>query len=232
MSNAAVQHNLAELGQACRLYGELTGKTPEEVLLKQGGKLAFALNRRLRSITPGKGSIRAERLQALDAGEGIRVRKTARKYADAKTIGTAVNVQTFAPAALREKTRSGKLKSGGRNWWQIAVAREIAIREGGRAFLSVTARYPRTLRKQQVALSRFGPTLSAAGLTATANNETLQFEWDGSRNELQASAATGLSKNKGRASIALAIRDTIADINIYNQRKLDENLAKAFRRLL
>lgn len=223
----SVEAQVNALNAKLREYQAASGKTWEDVLQKQGGKLGFLLFERLRGIAPRKGEVRAERLAALRHGEGIRVRQSARDFATRHTLATASKERSRKASLLREKGRSGKLKAGGRNWWQIAVAREIAIRESGRGFIAQSGHYPRSLGNEVVAASRFGPVLSRAGIQVAGSRGRAQFIWDPAEGELAAKAVAGLSKPKGRAMVALALRDLLEDIDVYVIRKQEERIGNA-----
>lgn len=203
---------------------DASGKTWEEVLSKQGGKLAFNLFQRFRALSPKKGQIRSERLAALRRGEGILVRRSARDFARRNTVATASSLRTRSGIRFRQLTKSGR---SGRNWWQVAVAREIAIREGGRGFLSISARYPRLLSRQATAVSKFGPVLSRMGIIVAGARARAQFVWDPGEGPLAASAAQALDRPRGRAAVQLALRDLDEDIEVYLVRKTQERIDKA-----
>jgi hypothetical protein len=225
-----VQHNLAEFNHALRLYADLSRKTPEDTLKKQGGKLGFAIRERLKMLSPAKGQVRQERLAALKAGEGVRVRSRVREEILQKH-GRATDIVTRRQKIVAGNKAVGSVVGGrhsgvgfryGRmNLQALMVQRELNVRESGRQFLSVTARYPKTLRDEQFAHSRYGPILSEAGLNA--NKDTLTFGWDSSKSNLSGEAAGALDKPKARYAIALALRDTTADILEYTNRKIEEN---------
>lgn len=224
-----VEHNLAQFNDALQRYKQLSGKLPEDVLKKQGGKLGFALRARLRGIAPAKGQVRQERLTALKAGEGVRVRPRVReqilqKYGRATDVVTRraqIVVGNQAVGSVVGGRHSGLgFRYGRMNLQALMVQREIAVRESGRAFLAVSARYPKTLQNEQRAHSRYGPILSAAGLNA--NKDTLTFSWDSSKSQLSGEAAGALDKPKARAAIALALRDTTDDVLEYVNRKVAE----------
>ena len=215
-----VQHNLDRFNRALRDYARLGKKTPEETLAKQGGKLAYALNKRLKGLAPKKGSVRAERLAALKAGEGVRVRDTARRSVLGK-YQARQNIATRAVVFGKKGVQSVRRKGGRRlNLMALMIQRELSIRESARAFLSVSARYPRVLRKVSFSKTRFGVPLSDAGLSNSG--ETLTFHWDGAKNALAANAATGMNRPRSRAMIAYALRDVTADIRLYINRKQGE----------
>lgn len=221
-----VEVKTAQLNAAMAQYATLARLTPPEALAKQGAKLAFYLRGRLRSLAPEKGRTRAERLAAMQAGEGVKVRPGALEYARKKTVATATDVRTRRDALYMEKTRSGNVKRGGRSFWQIAVDREIGIRESGRGYLSLAGR----MRWVQSALisgstsrvvDRVNREIGRAGLTIAPNSAALTFDYSNPH------IVEGLERPRGKAEVAGALESTRADIMVYVARKMAENARKA-----
>jgi hypothetical protein len=220
----AVTHNLADLNRALARYIALSGKLPGEAIAKQGGKFAYTLSRRLRGLAPRKGSIRAERLSALARGEGVRIRPRIRE-ALMRRLGAHSDVRTRQTRFMRGKKSVATIRRGGKrlNLQALMVQRELNTREAGRGFLSVSARYPRELKISGAAESRFGPVLSKAGVSLSADAHA-RFTWNPSQSELSGQAGAGLSRPKARAIIALSLRDVTRDIRAYIERKVKEAL--------
>jgi hypothetical protein len=215
---ANVTHNLEALNEAIRLKQSLQKGLFSDALLKEGGKFAFALAQRLRGLSPAKGAVRAERLDALRSGEGVKIRKRVRE-AVLRKYGAHTDIvsrQTRFFSGKRSVASKGKKRL---NLQALMVQRELNTRESGRGFLGQSARYPRILTKTSAAMSRFGPLLSKAGLQATDNVGILSFVWAGAAGELSGSAARGLSKPRARAEIASAADITRDDIMQYVRRK-------------
>jgi len=207
-------------------YQVLSRKSWPEVLAKQGGKLGFSLAQHLRGLAPAKGKVRAEALARLKAGGGLHIRPSVEraitfKYgarsrlSDRKVIFGSAGVTT-----IRKRGRRLNLRA-------LMAEREISVRESGRGFVSVSARYPQTLRKVDKAKSRYGPALSEAGVTANDEGGQAKFTWDPSEGALAASATAGMSRPRARAVIALAMRDVSDDIGVYLSRKQAELQQKA-----
>lgn len=234
-----VEQTLPQLNTALGMYIRAAGRGVMFGLVKQSGELGRNLVLASKGLMPAKGAIRAERLDAFKRGEGIRVSKTARKYADSKTIATASSVRTKGAAVFMEKTARGKLKKDGRNWWQIAVDRELTLRESGRGFVAHTQRLPLMLpteanryRTVQRRVSRYGPQLGEFSLKADADvtqeNGRAVFVWGGF-SELSNEAVKAMGRAKGQAAIASAIEATVDNIVPYLERKLGEDAAKIFK---
>lgn len=222
----SIDSQVADLNDKLGKYQELSGKTWQDVMSKQGGKLGFALAAHLRGISPAKGQVRAEALARLRAGGGIKVRKSVEKAILIKY--GARSIVATRQVVFGDKNRTFVKRQGKRlNLRALMVQREIAVRESGRGFLSVSARYPETLKSIQRAKSKFGPVLSTAGVRVLSTEAEARFTWDPGEGELATSAVAGLEKSKGRAAIALALRDTADDIQIYVVRKLEERRKEA-----
>jgi len=226
----SVQSELSLLNADLAKYQELTKKTPEEILLKQGVKLTFALNRQLRTIMPGKGSVRSERLEALKAGRGVYVRPSVRAEVLSK-YGAYQDVAT-RETRFGKRGRKSVLRKGGRrlNLQALMVQRELNLRESGRGFVGFAARF-RALGQmrggiRQKWLDRYSRLLSEAGLTMTAENGVLDLSWTNGPSALH--AASGLLKPRAQAAIITAIQDVRSDIWEYLGPKLKENAEGAF----
>lgn len=204
----SIQVEIDELTAAIKRYQAVGRLTLDETMKKQGGKFAFNLMLGLRKLTPAKGSITSERLDALRHGGGIRVRKSVRDSIVKKYAG------------------ADKSKGRGRNLslWQLMVKRELSTREQGRGFLSLSARYPKVLTQLDAARSKFGPELSQERITTTGADSSLAFSWDESRGKLEGEAASALQKARASAVVAAALRDSAADILLYVDRKVREKL--------
>lgn len=233
-----VETSLPQLNNALSAYIRAAGRGVMFGLVKQSGELGRNLVMESKGLMPAKGAIRAERLEAFKRGEGIRVSATARKYADSKTMSTASNIRTKKAAAFVEKTSRGKLKKDGRNWWQIAVERELTLRESGRGFVAHSQRMPLFLpaeanryRTLQRRLSKYGPQLGEFSLKANADTQgetgKAEFTWGGF-SELSNEAVKAMGRTRGQASIARAIEATVDNIVPYLELKIGEDAAKAF----
>ena len=233
IDNAAIERQLGALNRSLSMYGELTSKSPEDVVMKNGVKLAFNLSRRLKENAPKKDQVTAEMQSAMLAGRGIQLSKGARAYADKHTIATESNIKSHRGARFMQKTRSGNLKRNGQNWWQVAVKRELRIRESARGFVSYSVRYRDLQRKLSGKGSRrlanyFDRTnrfLAEANIEVGKDGSALTFRVGGG--ESANKAAKGLSTAKSRKAISSAIADTTADVMEYVNRKLAENARKA-----
>lgn len=218
--------NIEEFNKDLTEYAEFTKRTPGEALAKQGAKLGFYLRARLSALKPEKGATRNARLAALKRGEGVKVRQGAIEYAKKKTVATAQNIRTRQDALFVEKTKRGNVKKGGRTFWQIAVDRELSIRESGRGYLSLAGRM-RWVDAALIAgseyrvLDRISREVGNAGLKISEDGATLKIDY------ANPFIVEGLDRTKGKEAIARAIADARADIRVYINRKLEENKRKA-----
>lgn len=239
-----IETTLPQLNAALNVYIRAAGRGVMFGLVKQSQELSRNLAMEARGLMPEKGAVRAARLEAFKQGEGIRVGKTARKYADAKTVATASSVKQGmlqGGAIFMERTKRG-VKKDGRNWWQIAVDRELNLRESGRGFLHHADKFDimsdgerRLLRRiHKNSKSRYGPILGEFALTSTSdvsNGESgkAEFTWGGF-SELSNSAVLAMGRTRGQAAMARAIVATVDNIVPYLERKLGEEAANAFRK--
>lgn len=226
LASVSLKAETESLGQAIQAYVALSKKTPREVLLKQGQKLAFSLSSRLRGLAPAKGSIREQRLALLASGVGLHVRPAAIEYARKHTMATASNLATRREALFMEKTRRGNLKKNGRSFWQIAIDRELSIRESGRGYLGLAPRINNIEKRLGVGaeaekLDRVRRVIGTVGITTALDTDTLTFRFQ------RASIVEGMSRAAARTNIAAAIADVRADILAYVNRKLAENAKKS-----
>lgn len=195
-------------------YAAISKLTPAEVLAKQGLKLGRFLRGNLAKLKPEKGSIRASRIAAINAGGGVKVRASARKFARARTIATASNLRTKEDALFMERTKAGNVKRNGRTFWQIAVARELSIRESGRGYLSLAGQM-RYVDKAIISgstfrvVNRINKEVGRAGMSITADGAALKFTYD------NPDITEGLDRTKSKAAITTAMAETQADILKY-----------------
>lgn len=225
-----VQSELGLLNADLARYQQITRKTPEEMLLKQGGKLAFALSQNLRGLMPGKGAIRAERLEALKARDGIYIRPSVRQQVLAK-YGARQEIST-REIVFGKRGRKSVLRKGGKrmNLQALMAQREINLRESGRGFLGFSARFSGIGKMKpgwrQRWLDRYSRMLAEAGLTINRADGVLEFAWEKGPSAKQ--AAEGLLKPKAQERIVQAIRNVRMDVEEYLARKTKENASQAF----
>lgn len=226
----SIESNLAELNKSIQQYAILSRKTVQEALRKQAAKLGFLLKEELRGIAPAKGSVRAQALAVLAGGRwpsgkrGIQVRPgVLKKVYQAKG---AQSLLSTGKVVFGKGKRASKLIRGKRlNLWAMAVKAEIDRRESGRGFLGISASYrglTGSLEADAKALSKYGPVLSTAGFKDIGPDSSLiEFRW-GPDSTLSGEAAEGISKPKGDAAINRALVNTLEDIEVYIDRKLQE----------
>lgn len=226
--------NLEEFNEALEAYGRHAKLTAAEVIARKGSDLGFRLWRKFRELTPEKGSIRTERLAALASGGGVKVRPVALDYAKKKTMATATTIKGRKDALFREIGRTGKLKRNGLSFWQLAVKRELNIRESGRGYLGFSARFKslsseiransNDVNKQQIIRDRYLRFISAVGFKADANEAALTFKWGGN-NESSNSLAVAMQKPRAKSKIDEALAEARSDMMVYIQRKMSEGRA-------
>ena len=214
-----LETNLEELSRALRLYQRATGLSVEQTLAKKGTDVGHELRKEWRGLMPEKGSIRASRIAALKAGEGVRVRPWIR--------------EDFFVGHLGKKS-PGEHGGPRLNWWQMAVRRELNVREQGRGFLGQAARFlpdqGENLTRAE-AQARSGIELAEAHLNRFESGPevTLEFGFEGAgrsgpggNQSLSVHAVMGILKTRGLAAASKAVADVTADIVPYLERKLGE----------
>lgn len=220
----SIQHNIADLNSALAAYRQLSGKTDQEILSKQGGKLAreikFAL---FDTAKPAKGIIRAELMDRLRSGRVVKVRPSIVDWAKALTK-TTYNI------SKKKAVETGR-KRVALTWWQRAIQREIGIRESGRKFLGVTSRYPSTLEHGQKSISKLGTILSEAGVKLNQTGGAASITWSGlSKQSKQAVEAFGRPIPK--AAVKKAIHETTEDILNYVRPRQHRLVVQAVRQMI
>ncbi len=241
---AEIQGNLNELSEAIRLYKSLSQKGEAEVIAKQVGKLAWNLWQEMKRIAPAKGAVRAERLIALKAGFGVRVRDAVYADVGAKygALTSIASGRTFLEVKKRGKTVAMATMVNGLNLQALAVKRELAVRESARGFSSWSVPRPpgkyiniiaggeegsgvHILRNIE---SRYGFILSLFQLqTAGEGDKFGELRWYGAKSGGYMDPVTGLSKPNQITVLNRAIATTSNDIYVYVNRKIQENLRQA-----
>jgi hypothetical protein len=218
-------------------YLKHTRSNFRDAVVKKSSDFAFRVRKGLAPLKPEKGAIRTERLEALRAGEGIRLSGTARKYAQKFTIATRSSLKTRMAGGYMERARNGKLKRNGRNWWQVAVDREISLRESGRGYLALSWRFTSLFSQLRAAGGRFGDEhkqqqvddrlrrfLAGLGFDVTDDGAQVTFSWGGNRTSGEIAAL--LKEPRQQAIISTALREARADMLTYIRRKQAEAAAK------
>lgn len=230
-----VSDNLAEFNATLALYMQLSRRTPQEALVMKGAGLAFALSGRLRLLSPARGQTRKERLAALKAGGGVRVRPSVLAWA-VKRFGYGSVTKTRRGAFLgvdaegkgteRGSLMVGRKKKRRMNLQALAVAAELSVRSRGRGYLAFAARM-RWAAKMMIqgseyrVLDRIETEVGRAGLTHDMDGSALRFRF------ANANIAEGLNRPKAEVAIAAALSEVRADMLLYINRKVAENARKA-----
>lgn len=227
--NLTVETNIAALNNAIADYVEASSKAPEVAVRKHGKEFSKDLRDELKRFMPAKGSVRTARLAALKAGEGLRVRAAVRAYVNKNTMATATDVRTRKATRFMQITRTGKVKRNGLSWWELAVQRELNLRERGRGYLSYSSAFRKVIdnlgagSEQQTGyvVNRYNRGVSKAKLTNKPYETSVAFNWG----ETKASAgpATVLNQPRGQAAIGRALASARENIVEYMNRKNRQN---------
>ena len=226
MISAELTYDMRALSEACRKYCILSGKTEGDVIDKQQGKLGYNLYNGLRALMPGKGVVRAERLTALQGGQGVRVRPGVYEELRIK-LG-----DEFTSKSQKYKGPNGELAGTAfnarrqMNFQALAVQRELNLRESGRGFMAWSV--PRHRSYAELAHidqeSRYEHVLSMLNIDTRpdADRKFAQFTWDSNSKALE-----GLSDAQQMGVIEYAVRETTDDIMVYVERKIHEDVDRA-----
>lgn len=221
-----IKDNLAEFSQALRQYADVSGRDHREVIASRASRFGFNLSKELRALKPEKGEIRKEVEAVLQSGRKIRVRPKAIAFARNRTIATATRISDRRGSQYMEVNSKGKLKSGGMNFMQLAVARETAIRSSGRGILSHATKFkglPQRLKSdnfsaQPVAtVNRYSRQVGRAVFDGSRDGASLVFTWGGSA--ASESIAEGLLDPQQVEAVKRALNATRADMLQYIARK-------------
>jgi hypothetical protein len=221
-----IQDSLGQLNKALNLYVRASGMSMDQVLAKKGPQLGYQLHVEFKSLRPGRGSVREQRLAALKAGEGVRVRPAV--YA---MIAEKYGALPLSAQVMRWRTKGGKVKgttAKGLNLQALAVQRELNLRESGRGFLGQAARFigwsggnDVSSYSQAKAESRYGAWLAKAGLRKSGAGPELTMEWGGV-SEMSYQAVKGISRARGMSAVVRAINAVTSDMVPYLQSHLDK----------
>lgn len=222
----AIKANLDEFNAALRQYAEVSGRDHREVIASRAARFGFNLSKELRSLKPEKGEIKREAEEVLKSGRKIRVRPRAIAFARNRTTATATRISDRRGSQYMEINSKGKLKAGGMNFMQVAVAREIAIRSSGRGILAHATKFkglPQKLRadrfgQQPVAtVNRYSRQVGRAVFDGSQDGASLVFTWGGSA--ASESVAEGLLSPQQVEAVKRALAATRADMLQYIARK-------------
>lgn len=232
MNTAELTYNLSRLQQCAKLYWSVSQKSDAEVVVKQSKELAYDIKRSLRSIAPRKGTIRSEQLSEMRStrGRGLKVRQAAiesvaRKYnlvlKAEKVVGGKPHFGSKV-ASWSEK-QGAVIKGKHLNLRQLAVARELSIRESGIYFMAVST--PRTAEVDGTSEtdSRYGQELSEFFLDTSAEEKYSLLRWLGGKG----TALQGMSQTQQLEVLSEAIQYRIDDMMEYVKNKTGLNIKEA-----
>ena len=230
----AFRTNLDEFNEALQAYAKHSRLSVAEVVARKGSDLGFRLYKKLRELTPGKGVVRAERLAAIEAGEGINIRKKIRertmfKYGVSSVIGTG------ALRMGKRRSASRVIKGKRLNLQALMVRAELNTRESGRGYLGHSSKFKsfaseikansNDIDKQRMIRDRYLRFISSVGFKANRDEAALTMRWGGN-NDASNSLAVALQKPKARSKIADALSEARADMMVYLTRKMAEKAAR------
>jgi len=227
-----LETNLAEFNATLERYAAVydpNGWFRPDVVLKQGAKLGFAWAKRLEAYMPGKGTIRAERLAALNAGGGVKVREQVLRRVAAK-VGLRSRLSDRKSVFGKKGVQSRLVKGKRLNFRALAVRAELNLRESGVGYTRHASRVralsqfagsreARIRSGQWQHRGRYNTLLATAGLDF--DGLTLRY---GSSKSI---AGQALSTPDALAALAGALGDVREDMEVYLTRKANEKAKEA-----
>ena len=247
-----LQTDLQNLNRDLGIYAQLARKSFQEAVVKQGVKVTIGgpgfegWSQRLRRLAPARGEIRSERLAALEAGGGIKVRPSAYRSAQ-RRLGRRVGA--FSDLTSRKIMR--RLKGGavvaataasGLNLQALSVRTELGMRERARGFSAVgammrsggsslaqmAAAFPAgvpSAARSSVFRGKVGQQLSRADIRVAGGGAAASLAM--TFGSPQTTLAESLLKPEQQVALRGAIAATSADMMVYIKRKLGEAKGKA-----
>lgn len=215
----AVVHNISDLGGVFNRYKQLSGLTNEEVLSKQGGKLAFNYRMALWKTKPAKGAIRAHAIALLMSGKGIKIRPLVK--------ASVIRTRTDPVLVAARKENRRKLKNKGR----AMVSKEIGLRSSGAGVLGFGSLFPLKLKKSQTSVSRYGKIFGTATVDATPDGGSAALNW-AEMNRQSARVTRGYGGPLARAALRAAVQATHDDIMVYIRRKQQEQMNRVVKAIV
>lgn len=241
MISTTVTHNLDALNAMLDQYRQVSKRTNEHILVKQGNKLGFELRSRLRVLAPAVGSIKTERIAALRGGGGIHIRKSVKESVN-KLLGLAYGRSKDGKLVRDVWVRRGRKtprmavaqkvinvaygENGERLSAQaIKVKRELRLRERGRGFLSIAGSVrPKSLvgGGETSLRGRYRQLLATAKLQINLTEQSLTFSYGGK----QSAIGDAMSTPKADTQVAGALQAVTTDMASYVADKQAKALAK------
>ena len=223
--------SLRELNIMFAKYAVWAGVTRRQALYKFGDTFTREFGKLLKPLAPAKGSVRTMGLSRLAGGAGIQVRPSAMRYATEHSAATAYDVKSRSGTRFMETNRKGAFKRAGRNWWQIAVGRELSIRESGRGYTAYGGRirsiyrigsFAGGVRKAAIThVGRVGQKLADVLVDTAKDSSDMRLIWgESARTEI----GTALSQPKAHGKISPALNAATRDMMAYIDRKAREAL--------
>ena len=213
-----IDDNLARLNVVLAEYMRHTSKSVSDAMAKQGTKIAFALSSRLAAEKPGKGAVRSERLAALSAGGGIKLRASVRNWFPA---GSRSDLKRRKVGFGRSVSGTKRVRGKRLNLQALRVKKELGLRERGGGFMAFAARINAgKLRssKKVTKRGRYHQQLAEAGLMFSGDGAGLQVVYGGPQSEFGGT----LNRPKFRRHVNNAIAEVADDMQTYIDRKQRE----------
>lgn len=226
-----IRRDLAAFSSKLAQYQTASRKSAVDVLRKKAGDLAIALSSpkkggELRKIAPKKGFIRESNLDRMRSGGGLKISKGTRRsvYEKYGIVQDASTRRFLATGGRRGATYKRGPKAV--NIGQLLANRELASRSSASGYLASGSRFPgvKSINPGETKITRN----RAGGFVTDAN---LKESFNGAVATLFENASypflKGMTQPKARAAVSAAIRASIADMDVYLDRKQSEALKGA-----
>lgn len=244
----SAKFNLNALNALIPAYQRASGKTMPVILAKFATKLSFALAKELGGITPEKGAIREEMLDALKNREhGIKLgnRTLLAMQNQYHAVGDVASRKMMF--LIKRKGQSPKLsetrnvKGKELNYWALAAQKEIQYREAARFFTARGSRFGGGINPTDADAAALAGKLTGKGVTIFSQSrvnahlgnvqmfsdgKTIKFSW-GDDSRMSAMVATAMMKPRGAAAMQQAITQVVTDTLQY--RRFEADFVKSFK---
>ena len=226
----SVETNIAEFNRTFARYAAVydpNGWFTADILLKKADMIGYAWSRKLATLAPKRGSIRAERLAALRTGEGIKIRESVRRRLAAR-LNLRSRIADRRTVFGKRGRGSRKYRGKRMNFQAMAARAEISLRERGIGYSRQVSRF-RALGQFAKLRETRNATVENRGrysqLLATANikAENLRLVYGGSGTQ----AGDALTTPEAMSALADAIAHVTQDMEVYLARKAEEAAKEA-----
>ena len=214
MLQVKINHELGQLTNALQSYQTVQSKrTSLESLAKNMTKLAFFVREELLKTQPPAQEI-ADISAIVQKTGGYKIRKS---------------IMASVLKRVDKRTKKGKLTKSSLDIYgayDLAVKKEVKARQNAIGFLGRSALMSHSSPLITRARSRKGQELSRGETKLNGQDAETTLRWSNQISYMSNLAAEGITA-KGQNAILTALRRTVADIQLYIERKQREAIGKA-----